>query len=150
MAEIFVDEGIDRILTVAFKNGTPDATLYLGLFTSQTNATVPARTATGGAAPAGWTEAAGVGYARQSIAAASWGAYSTNGNGRKTTAGQVTFATVGAGLNWGTANGFFISTASASAPGDVCIYFANFDAGIARALVEGVTEKVTPSIQLDG
>lgn len=150
MAEIFPDEGIDHIHGIFPKNGTNDATLYLGLFTSQSASTVPARTATGGAAPAGWTEAAGVGYARQSIAAASWGSPVTVGSGRKITAGQVTFPTVGAGINWGTANGFFIATHSQSEAGDVIIYFANFDAGIARALVEGVTEKVTPSMQFDG
>jgi hypothetical protein len=150
MAEIFVDEGIDKIMGIFPKNGSGVATLYLGLFTSQTASTVPARGATGGAAPAGWTEAAGSGYARQSIAAGSWGAPSTNGNGRKITAGEVTFATVGAGVNWGTANGFFIATHVSSQAGDTIIYFANFDAGLARSLVEGVTEKVTPSMQLDG
>jgi hypothetical protein len=150
MAEIYTDEGLDYKAGIFPKNGTNIATLYLGLFTSQTASTVPARTATGGAVPAGWAEAAGTGYARQAIAAASWGAPSTNGNGRKITAGQVTFSTVGAGINWGTANGFFIATLSASGAGDVIICFSNFDAGIARALVEGVTEKVTPSMQFDG
>ena len=150
MAEIFTDEGIDKIMGVFPKNGTNVATLYLGLFTSQTASTVPARTATGGAAPAGWTEAAGAGYARQAVAAAGWGAQSTNGSGRKSTAAQVTFPTVGAGVNWGAANGFFLATNSASGAGDVIIYFANFDAGLARSLVEGVTEKVTPSMQFDG
>jgi hypothetical protein len=96
MAEIFTDEGIDTIMGVMPKNGTNFATLYCGLFTSQSATTVPARTATGGASPSGWTEAAYTSYARQSIAAASWGAQATNGSGRKTTAGQVTFPTVGA------------------------------------------------------
>jgi len=150
MAEIFVDEGIDKIHGIFPKNDTNLASLYLGLFTSQTPSTVPARGATGGAVPAGWAEAAGVGYARQEVTAASWGVPSTNGNGRKITASQVTFATVGVGINWGTVNGFFLATASASGASDVIIYFANFDAGVARALTEGVTEKVTPSMQFDG
>lgn len=148
MAEIFVDEGLDRILGVYPKNGTPDATLYIGLFSSQTPSTVPARTATGGAAPSGWTEVSGTGYARISIAAASWGSPSTNGNGRKITAGQVTF-TGGAG-GWTTANGFFIATKPSSQAGDVCIFFANFDSGLARTLASGDTLKVTPSMQMDG
>lgn len=57
MAEIFVDEGLDAVLAVFPKNGTNYANLYMGLFTSQTATTVPARTATGGAVPSGWTEA---------------------------------------------------------------------------------------------
>jgi len=150
LAEIIVDEGIDHIHSIWPKNGTNDATLYLGLFTSQTPSTVPARGATGGAAPSGWTEAAGVGYARQAVSAASWGAPATDGNGRKITAGQVTFPTVGAGINWGTANGYFLATHAVSEAGDVVVCFSNFDAGLARALVEGVTEKVTPAMKFDG
>ena len=149
MAEIFVDEGIDKIMGIFPKNGTNIATLYIGLFTSQTASTVPARTATGGAVPAGWTEATGTDYARQSIASTSWGAASTNGNGRKITAGEVTFPTVGAG-GWGTATGFFIATNSASGAGDVIIYFANFDDTTANTLNAGDVQKVTPSMQFDG
>jgi hypothetical protein len=150
MAEIFPDEGIDKAMGIFPKNGANLATLYMGIFTSQTPATVPARTATGGAVPAGWTEAAGAGYARIAVAAADWGALSTNGNGRKTTNLQKTYAAVGVGVNWGTANGFFLATHDSSQAGDTIIYFANFDSGLARALVEGVTEKVTPSMQFDG
>jgi hypothetical protein len=149
MAEIFPDEGLDKIMGIWPKNGTNTASLYIGLFTTQTASTVPARTATGGASPSGWTEATGTSYARQAIAAASWGAASTNGNGRKITAGQVTFPTVGAG-GWGTVNGFFIATASASGASDVVIYFANFDDTTARTLSASDVIKVTPSMQLDG
>lgn len=149
MAEIFVDEGLDHILAVYPKNGAGDATLYIGLFTSQTNNTVPARTATGGAAPAGWTEAAGTNYARQAVAAADWGAPGTNGSGRKITASQYTFPTVGAG-GWGTVNGFFIATKVSTQAGDVIIYFANFDDTTAVTLNNGDVIKVTPSMQYDG
>ena len=149
MAEIFVDEGLDKILGIFPKNGTNVATLYIGLFTSQTPTTVPARTAAGGAVPAGWTEATGTSYARQSIAAASWGSASTNGSGRKISAGQVTMPTVGAG-GWGTVNGFFIATNSASGAGDTIIYFANFDDATAVTLNAGDVIKVTPSMQFDG
>jgi hypothetical protein len=148
MAEIFTDEGIDTMQGVFPKNGTNFATLYCGLFTSQTASTVPARTATGGTTPSGWTEAAFTNYARQSIAAASWGAPSTNGNGRKITAGQVTFPTVGA--TGSLVNGFFIATTSASGASDKIIYFANFDDGAASDLHTNDAIKVTPSMQQDG
>jgi hypothetical protein len=149
MAEIFVDEGLDKILGIFPKNGTNVATLYLGLFTSQTASTVPARTATGGAVPSGWTEASGTSYARQSIAAGSWGAASTNGSGRKISASQVTMPTVGAGA-WGTINGFFLATNSASGAGDVIIYFSNFDDTTAIVTAQNDVIKVTPSMQFDG
>jgi hypothetical protein len=148
MAEIFTDEGIDTIMGVMPKNGTNFATLYCGLFTSQSATTVPARTATGGASPSGWTEAAYTSYARQSIAAASWGAQATNGSGRKTTAGQVTFPTVGA--TGALVNGFFIATTSASGASDKILYFANFDDGAAVDLHTNDVIKVTPSMQFDG
>lgn len=147
MAEIFPDEGLDHILAIFPSNGAGDATLYIGLFTSQTASTVPARTAQN-VGPVGWTEATGTDYARQSIAAASWGLLATNGNGRRLTAAQVTFPTVGAG-GWGTVNGFFIASTVDQSSG-VIIYFANFDDGNAKALVAGAVEKVTPSIQFDG
>lgn len=147
MAEIFVDEGLDAIMGIFPKNGANLATLYIGLFTSQTPTTVPTRAAQN-VGPVGWTEAAGTGYARQSIAAASWGAPSTNGNGRKITAGQVTFPTVGAG-GWGVVNGFFIASTVDQASG-VIIYFANFDDVTAKPMNVGAVEKVTPSMQFDG
>jgi hypothetical protein len=149
MAEIFPDEGIDKIHGIFPKNGTNLAALYIGLFTSQTPSTVPARTATGGVVPVGWTEVVGVSYARQAIAAASWGTPATNGNGRRITAAQVSFPTVGAG-GWGTVNGFFIATLSASGAGDTIIYFANFDDVTANTLNSGDTQRVTPSMQFDG
>lgn len=149
MAEIFPDEGLDYILAIFPKNGSNIATLYIGLFTSQTASTVPTRDATGGATPSGWTEASGTSYARQSIAAASWGANADNGNGRKTTAGQVTFPAAGAG-GWGTCNGFFIATAASSQAGDTIIYFANFDDTTAITVNENDVVKITPAMQFDG
>lgn len=148
MAEIFPDEGLDYLLGLAFKAAAQDTTLFLGLFTSQTPSTVPARTATGGAVPAGWTEATFSNYARQAISAAGWGAPSTNGNGRKITATQATFPAVGVTGN--TINGFFIATNSASGAGDTIIFFANFDSLTARVLITGDIEKVTASAQFDG
>jgi len=149
MAEIFPDEGLDFILDTLFKGGTQDTSLYLGLFTSQTATTAPARTATGGASPSGWTEATGTSYARQAIATGDWGAYATNGNGRKSACAQKTFPAAGAG-GWGTVNGYFIATNSASGAGDKVLLFANFDDGLAETINAGTVIKVTPSVQMDG
>ena len=149
MASMFPDEGLDAIMAIFPKNGTNLATMYIGLFASQTASTVPARGATGGSSPSGWTEVTGTDYARQSIAAASWGAQATNGDGRRSTAGQVTFPAAGSG-GWDTANGFFIATQSASGASDVIIYFANFDDVTAVTLSETDVIKVTPRIQFDG
>ena len=147
MAEIFPDEGLDAIMGIFPKNGANLGSLYIGLFTSNTAVTVPARGATN-VGPTGWTEAAGTAYARQSIAAASWSGPSTNGNGRKITAGQVTMPTVGAG-GWGTVNGFFIASTVNQASG-VIIYFTNFDDATAVTLNAGDVIKITPSMQFDG
>jgi hypothetical protein len=49
MAESFINEGIDYIINAALRGGTADSTFFIGLFTSQSASTVPARTATGGA-----------------------------------------------------------------------------------------------------
>lgn len=145
--EVFVDEGLDHILGIWPKNGSNDGTLYIGLFTSQTATTVPARTATN-IGQVGWVEATGTDYARQSIAAASWGSPSTVGSGRRVTASQVTFPTVGSG-GWGVVNGFLLATSVDQTSGSI-IYFANFDDGTAKTLVAGSVEKITPSIQFDG
>lgn len=142
MAEIFPDEGLDRILGVIPKNGTNISTLYVGLFTSQTATTVPASTAVLATAT-GVTEVSGSGYARQSIAAASWGAIAAGTGGRKTTGPQVTFAATG---TWSVANGFFIADASTNG---IAIFYANFDDGTAVTLLNGDSLKVTPTWQIN-
>jgi len=150
MAEIFVDQGLDAILTVFPKNGSNYSTLYMGLFVSQTPSTVPGRTVTDGASPSGgWSEVTGTAYGRQAVGAGGWGAPSTNGNGRKISATQVTMPTAGAG-GWGTINGFFLSTHSGSLAGAQHVYFANFDDGLAIIAGENDIIKVTPSMQFDG
>ena len=151
MAEIFPDEGLDYLLGIAFKAGTVDTTLYLGLFTSQTATTAPARTATGGAVPSGWTEmtASSGSYARIAIATGDWGAAATNGNGRriafsaaKTFTGFVSAAA---------ANGFFVATNSASGAGDTIVYFSNFDSGASRSLASVSDQlQITARAQFDG
>lgn len=151
MAEIIPDEGLDYMLGVLFKATTVDTTLYLGLFTSQTATTVPARTATGGASPSGWTEmaASSGSYARIAVATGDWGAASTNGNGRKISLSAAKAFT--GFVSAAAANGFFIATNSASGAGDTVLMFANFDSGAARSLATvSDTLNVTPSAQLDG
>lgn len=146
MAETYTNEGLDFILGVFPLDDTAKPTnLYLGLFTSQTASTVAAVTATGGASPSGWTEATGTGYARQAIVNTAWGAAAASGIvGRQTTGPQVTF-TVGAGA-WGTVNGFFLATNSASGAGDKIILFANFDDLTAIATAVNDVIKITPTL----
>jgi hypothetical protein len=150
MAETFVDEGLDYLLGIAFKAGTVDTTLYIGLFTSQTATTVPARTATGGAAPSGWTEmtASSGSYARIAIATGDWGAAATNGSGRRISLSAA--KTFTGFVSSAAANGFFIATNSASGAGDTILYFANFDSGVARSLgTISDTLAVTSRVQFD-
>jgi len=148
MAELFPDEGIDIVLSVAPKGGAMPDPLYLGLFASQTPTTVPARGAVL-ATETGVTEVTGQGYARIAVDAGDWGAPGTNGSGRKITAGTYSFiATAGAGLPWDAANGFFLADAAVNGH---ALYYANFNSGVARQLqVAGDQLDVTPSWQDDG
>ncbi|MCA1572427.1 MAG: hypothetical protein LC798_19425 [Chloroflexi bacterium] len=139
IAENFPDEGTDYILGVIPKGATTPATLYLGLFTSQTATTVPAATAVL-ATGTGVTEATGSGYARQSIAAAAWAAASGASGTRRTLGPQVTFTATGA---LGPITGFFIATAG------VALFYANFDDGTAVTLQNGDSLRVTPTWQLN-
>jgi len=152
MAESFSAEGLDLLLGIFPRGGTNLTTSYLGLFTSQTASTVPAATAV----LSTYTGVAEVtigtwGYARQSIAAASWGAQAAGAGaaagGRQSTAGQVTYpAATGA---YATAiNGFFLTNAAAHAS-EIGIFYANFDDVTAIAsLALGDIIKVTPTFGL--
>jgi hypothetical protein len=148
MAEIVPNEGLDYILGVFPKNGSNLTASYVGLFTSQTATTVPAATMVL-ATPTGITEAAFTSYARQSVAAASWGAAGAqtmwSQAGRGVVAGQVTFPAAGAA--YATAiNGFFLATASTAG---VCLAASNFDDTTAIAsLALGDIIKVTPTFGL--
>lgn len=149
MAETFTDEGLDYCLGVVFDALAQDTTLHVGLFTSQTASTVPARTTTGGAVPSGFTEmvASSGTYARVAISAGAWGSPSTVGSGRKISAPQATFTGfVGAAA----ANGFFIATNAASGAGDIILCFANFDSAVARTFATIADQLLlTPSVQFD-
>lgn len=152
MAETFSNEGLDLLLGIMPRGGTTLATTYLGLFTSATANSVPLQTAvlstyTGVAEMTIGTS----GYARQSIAAASWGAQATGAGaasgGRQTTAGQVSFPAATAAYAT-PINGFFLCNASAHAS-EIGIFYANFDDTTAIAsLALGDIVKVTPTFGL--
>lgn len=148
MAEIIPDEGLDYIISIFPKNGAGLATAYIGLFTSQTASTVPAAGMVL-ATPSGITEVNYTGYARQAIAAASWGATGAKTmwaqTGRGTTAGQVSMpAATGA---YATAiNGFFIASALTAG---ICLLASNFDDLTAVATMAiGDIIRVTPTFGL--
>ena len=136
MAEIYPDEGLDVVLGQFPGNATRLSTIYLGLFTSQTASTV----ITSGQTMANITETTYTNYARQALAAATWGAPGPGTGGRKVTYPQVTFPTVG--TTGATINGFFVSDSSTAGK---CIFQANFDDVTARTLVTGDVIRVTPS-----
>lgn len=141
MAEIYPDEGLDLILNIFPRGGTNLTTTYLALFTSFTATTV----GTSGQAADTYVEPNFGSYARQSIAAASWGAIAAGTGGRKTTAAQVTFPTATTNSSSAT-NGFWLAN-QLSATGDVCIFAANFDDGTAVQVNTNDIIKVTPTQQ---
>lgn len=140
MPEIFPDEGLDVVLGQWPKDTLRLSTTYLCLFTSQTASTVM----TSGQTLANVTETTYTNYARQALAAATWGAAAAGTGGRKTTYPQVTFPTVGA--TGATINGFFIGDAS---PPTKVIAQANFDDVTAVVLATNDIIKVTASVQFN-
>jgi hypothetical protein len=155
MAEAFSNEGLDLIQGIFPKGGTNLTTTYVLLWTGPgTASTVTAAMQT--SVLSTYTGIAEVpigtaGYARQSIAAASWGAMAAGAGaaagGRQTTAGQVSFPAATAA--YGTAiNGFGLANVAAHS-GDVGIFYANFDDVTAIAsLALGDIVKVTPTFGL--
>lgn len=135
-AEIFPDEGLDMIFAVVPKNGTAPANTWLALFTAYSASTVGSNVAHA----ASLSEPSGGAYARQTIAAASWGTVGATQSGRGTGAAQVTFATATA--VWGTVNGFAImSSLQTGAIWNMC----NFDDVTAVAINTNDVIKVTPT-----
>ena len=142
MAQMCPDEGLDLWLG-QFPLNTAKYTspLNLCLFTSQTATTVITHAQTF----ANITETTYTNYARQSLAAATWGALAERPTnlGRQTTYPQVTFPTVGA--TGATINGFYITNNANTVlfPGQ-----ANFDDLTAVVLNTNDVIKVTPTIAL--
>ena len=119
-------------------------TTYLELFTSQTASTVIAHDAN----TTTITETAYTSYARQALAAATWGAASeyTSTLGRQTVYPQVTFPTVGA--SGATINGFMIANTNAAPTASNIVCQANFDDTTAVVLATNDVIKVTPTLVL--
>lgn len=138
MAQMCPDEGLDIILG-QFPGSTVKYTspLNLALFTSQTATTVITHAQTF----ANITETVYTSYARQTLAAATWGAIAERPTnlGRQQTYPQVTFPTVGA--TGATINGFYITNNGHT----VVIGQANFDDGLAVVLATNDIIKVTPT-----
>lgn len=138
-AQMMPDEGLDIILG-QFPQATAKYTspLNLALFTSQSATTVITHAQTF----ANITEAAYTSYARQSLAAATWGAAAERPTnlGRQSTYPQVTFPTVGA--TGATVNGFYITNNGHT----VVVGQANFDDGLAVVLATNDVIKVTPTL----
>ncbi len=151
MAEIFVDIGIQHIQAIWPKNGTNDAVLYLGLFSSQTQTTVPDHGVTAGATHGGYVETTGDGYARRVISAAQWGisAVTAQGGitGLKITGLPQAWTATG---TWSVSNGLFLASNSGEYATDTAIFFANFDDGVGVTLNSGDTITVTPAITFLG
>lgn len=119
MADIHPDEGLRWLLTNVSR-GFP-AMLWLGLFTSQTPMTVPARTAVL-ATQEGVTEVSGQLYRRQPVGAASWSEPERTPEGQRIVADPVQFD-VGAD-GWGRINGLFLATDETAG---AAVFYANFD-----------------------
>jgi hypothetical protein len=151
--EIFPDEGLDLIQTIFPKGGTNLTTTYLFLWTGATASTTPASTCVL-ATSTGISEAAYTSYARQAMAAATWGTLGaktiwTQG-GRGTAYPQVSFPA--AGGSYATAiNGFGITNQLATGAGSIGIALSNFDdvTGVATMAIGDVI-KVTPTFGLLG
>jgi hypothetical protein len=141
MAEIWPDEGLDIVLEIFPRGGTNLTTTYLALFTSFTGTTV----GTSGQAADTYTEPTFGSYARQSTAAASWGAIAAGTGGRKTTAAQVTFPTATSNSSSAT-NGFWLAN-QLSASGDKAILAANFDDATPVTVNTNDIIRVTPTAQ---
>jgi hypothetical protein len=138
MAAMCPDEGLDIILgQFPFNTAKYTTPLNLALFTSQTASTVITHAQTF----ANITETTYTSYARQTLAAATWGAAAERPTnlGRQQTYPQVTFPTVGA--SGATINGFYITNNGHT----VCIGQANFDDVTAVVLLTNDVIKVTPT-----
>ena len=138
MAQMMPDEGLDIVLGQIPGSATKYVSpLNLGLFTSQTASTVITHAQTFSSI----TETVYTSYARQSLAAATWGAVAERPTnvGRQQTYPQVTFPTVGA--TGATINGFYITNNGHT----VCLGQANFDDVLAVVLATNDVIKVTPT-----
>lgn len=173
LAENFTDEGLDRLHTFEPRaSGTIDTTLYAAALTTAgfqtrnpsdvalSGTVVPNRTtvwstdyqtvAASSTRGAGGEPTIATGaYARVSMANTVWGAPSTSGSGRISTASQQSFAASTAAWSNTSVIGFAIVTASGAGSG-VAYYYANFsDNSTVTVNATGITLQVTPFWQYD-
>lgn len=138
MATIFPDEGLDIVLgQMPLATAKYTSPLNCALFTSQTASTV----ITHAQAFANITETVYTSYARQTLAAATWGAIAERPTnlGRQVTYPQLTYPTVGA--TGATINGFYITNNAHT----ICLAQANFDDVTAVVLATNDVIKLTPT-----
>ena len=162
-AYLWPTEGLDHLMAVYPKNGTNDATLYLGLFTTSwatiegyglTNINVTLNTGTYPVTELG----SATGYTtRTSLAAATWGAQSagttvinsTTINVRQSTYPAVTI-TNSSGSTWTGVNGIFVANwatvggVSTGAAGNCVLFYAQFSDASTVTLANGDSLTVTP------
>lgn len=154
MAALIPTEGLNYWLPIMFKQGTPPANLYLGLFTGASASTTPAANAVLGTST-GVTEVAYTGYARQAITPANWGTLTDvtadSISGRGYVASQISLPAAGATYSGPAINGFFIANQLAAGAGSIAVLYSNFDDGTGIAsLALGDIIKVTPRYTLGG
>ena len=138
MAQMCPDEGLDIILgQFPFNTAKYTSPLNCALFTSQTATTV----ITHAQNFSNITETTYTSYARQTLAAATWGAAAERPTnlGRQQTYPQLTYPTVGA--SGATINGFYVTNNGHT----VCIGAANFDDLTAVVLLTNDVIKLTPT-----
>ena len=138
MAQMCPDEGLDFILgQFPFNTAKYTSPLNCALFTSQTATTV----ITHAQNFSNITETTYTSYARQTLAAATWGAIAERPTnlGRQQTYPQLTYPTVGA--SGATINGFYVTNNGHT----VCIGQANFDDLTAVVLLTNDVLKLTPT-----
>lgn len=125
-----VDEGENRILDILFGATAVDGTLYLGLYTDETE---PAETA----GLADLTEVSGDDYARKSLSRGSW----------DVTADLASYAqqTFEAGGEWGDVTGYFIGTSSDNT--GKLLFVEHFTNGPYPIYNDGDQIKVTPKVR---
>ncbi len=136
MAAELHQEGLQHFLELMKGSQSPQANYYLGLATDASlaeNATLTSL-----------TEVSGTGYARQTAAMSGATSETTGTNDWRLVLPQVTFT---AGGTWTGANTWFIATVVSGTSGKL---IASGPLAATRTLLNGDTEKVTATLQLNG
>jgi hypothetical protein len=145
-AEIWPNEGLDLVMQNAgfTSGGSTPANTFLGLFTGYTASTVGSSASVADS----YAEPTGGAYARQTIAAASWGAIASTTSGRISTCAQISY-TQATGSYSAAVNGFMLNNILSSTA-DKTYFAANFDDTTAVTINTNDQIKVTPSVIFGG